>query len=222
MIILENVSKVYKSGEEQIHALRNVSLSIADKDFIAVTGPSGSGKTTLLNIIGMMDIITSGKVMVDGTDYTSASEKELCIFRKKELGFIFQNYNLVSVFNVYENIESALLISDDNIKAAEKKIRINKMIKNVGLTEFKSHLPSELSGGQKQRVAIARALIKHPHYIIADEPTANLDTKNAFEILNIMMQINKQIGTTFIISTHDERLLKNISKKITLVDGALA
>ena len=222
MIKLENVTKTYECGKESVNAINNVSLQINDGDFVAITGPSGSGKTTLLNIIGMMDCVSSGNLIIDGKDFSNCKENERCLFRKEKLGFVFQNFALVSVFNVYENVESSLLISEEKITKKEKKEKVMKFLKLMGLEKYKNHLPSELSGGQKQRVAIARALIKSPAYIIADEPTANLDTKNAFGILKLMKKINEVFGTTFIISTHDDRLIKNIQKRIHLVDGAVA
>lgn len=222
MIRLENVTKTYNCGKESVNAINNVSLQINDGDFVAVTGPSGSGKTTLLNILGMMDSVTSGKIIIDGKDYSKCKESERCLFRKQKLGFVFQNFALVSVFNVYENVESSLLIAEKKMSKKDKKIKVMKFLKAMGLEKLQKHLPSELSGGQKQRVAIARALIKSPAYIIADEPTANLDTRNAFGILNIMKKINKAFGTTFIISTHDDRLIKNIEKRIHLVDGVIS
>lgn len=222
MIKLENVTKTYECGKESVTAINNISLQINDGDFIAITGPSGSGKTTLLNILGMMDSVTSGKLLIDGKDYSSCRESERCLFRKQKLGFVFQNFALVSVFNVYENVESSLLISEKKMTKKDKKAKVMKFLKAMGLDTLVNHLPSELSGGQKQRVAIARALIKNPAYIIADEPTANLDTKNAFGILNLMKKINKSFGTTFIISTHDDRLIQNIENRIHLVDGAIS
>ena len=221
MIKLENITKTYECGGETINAVNNVSLEINNGDFVAITGPSGSGKTTLLNIIGMMDSVTSGHIIIDGKDYSCCKEKERCLFRKKKLGFVFQNFALVSVFNVYENVESSLLISEKKLSGKQKKERVLKFLKLMSLDNLKDHLPSELSGGQKQRVAIARALIKSPAYIIADEPTANLDTQNAFAILSLMKKINQSFGTTFIISTHDDRLIRNIDKKIHLVDGVI-
>lgn len=221
MIRLENVTKTYKCGNEEVKAINNVTLDINDGDFVAITGPSGSGKTTLLNIIGMMDSVTSGNLLIDGKNYNKSKEEERVLFRKEKLGFVFQNFALVSVFNVYENIESSLLISEKRMSKEHKKEIIMKLIKAMGLENVINHLPAELSGGQKQRVAIARALVKSPSYIIADEPTANLDTKNALSILKLMMNINKSFGTTFIISTHDDRLIKHIEKKIHLVDGVV-
>lgn len=221
MIRLENVTKTYNSGNEEVKALNNVTVDINNGDFVAITGPSGSGKTTLLNIIGMMDSVTSGNLLIDGKNYNNCKEEERVLFRKEKLGFVFQNFALVSVFNVYENIESALLISEKKMSKEHKKNLIMKLIKAMGLEKVMNHLPSELSGGQKQRVAIARALVKSPSYIIADEPTANLDTKNAYSILKLMMNINKSFGTTFIISTHDDRLIKYIQKRIHLVDGVV-
>ena len=221
MIKLENINKTYYLGKNEVKALKNISLEVEDSAYISIVGPSGSGKSTLLNIIGLLDKPTSGKIFIDDIDCSSFKEKQLCEYRKTKLGFIFQSFNLIPVFNVYENIETSFLISGSKINAALRKEEILKIIELVGLSDCIKHLPSELSGGQQQRVAIARALIKHPRYIIADEPTANLDTKTAFSIIELMQKMNSIENITFIFTTHDGRLLSSVNKKIYLIDGEI-
>jgi len=212
--------KDYKVGKVLFPALRGISLKIEDGEFIAIAGPSGSGKTTLLNIIGCLDIPTKGDVLINGTSITTLSTKEKAEFRKNELGFVFQTFNLIPVLTAYENIEMALILL--NMSAGEKKERIISILEEVGLAEFVHRKSNEMSGGQQQRVAIARALVKKPSMVLADEPTANLDSMNAKEILSLMKELNKKKKTTFIFSTHDPLVMEFAERIIYLRDGKIA
>jgi len=195
-------------------------LKIEDGEFIAIAGPSGSGKTTLLNIIGCLDIPTKGDVLINGTSITTLSTKEKAEFRKNELGFVFQTFNLIPVLTAYENVEMALILL--NMSAGEEKERIISILEEVGLAEFVHRKSNEMSGGQQQRVAIARALVKKPSMVLADEPTANLDSMNAKEILSLMKELNKKKKTTFIFSTHDPLVMEFAERIIYLRDGKIA
>jgi len=212
--------KDYKVGKVLFPALRGISLKIEDGEFIAIAGPSGSGKTTLLNIIGCLDIPTKGDVLINGTSITTLSTKEKAEFRKNELGFVFQTFNLIPVLTAYENIEMPLILL--NMSAGEKKERIISILEEVGLAEFVHRKSNEMSGGQQQRVAIARALVKNPSMVLADEPTANLDSTNAKEILSLMKELNKKKKTTFIFSTHDPLVMEFAERIIYLRDGKIA
>lgn len=219
-IILRNVCKIYKKGELEVLALKDINLEIKKAEFTAIMGPSGSGKTTLLNIIGCLDIPTNGDVIYNGTNLTSLNENQLAEYRKQNIGFIFQSYNLIPVLTVEENIELPLII-EKNLPSKEKKQRVKRIIEEVGLKGLEKRYPRELSGGQEQRVAIARALVKKPILVLADEPTANLDSTTAEEIISIMRHMNEVEQTTFIFSTHDQRLLKYAKRIITLKDGKI-
>lgn len=220
MIEVRNVRKNYQLGKVEVQALRGVSLKIERGDFVSVIGPSGSGKSTLLNIMGMLDRASSGELLVDGINVETLSQTSLANFRGRKIGFIFQSFNLVPVFNVYENIELALTLSGER-PSREWKDRVMKSIREVGLEGHIKHKPSELSGGQRQRVAIARALVKEPEIVIADEPTASLDSTNAFAIVELMKKLNEAEKSTFIFSTHDNRVLKYLHRVITIEDGLL-
>ena len=217
MIELAKVSKIYYMGKIKVQALNNISLKINTGEFITLKGPSGSGKTTLLNVIGALDIPDSGTIKFNNNDISLYNHKQRTVFRAKNLGFIFQNYNLIPELNVYENIEIPLLITKDK----HRKKKILEAIEKVGLSNRLKHKPGELSGGQQQRVAIARALIKKPGLILADEPTANLDQDTGKEIIQLMHDLNKLYSLTFIISTHDELLLEKTDRIIKLRDGSL-
>jgi putative ABC transport system ATP-binding protein len=221
MIETRSLSKVYDLGKTKVEALREVSLRIERGDFVSIVGPSGSGKTTLLNIVGLLDRATAGEVLIDERNVEGLPAKELSKIRGSRIGFIFQSFNLVPVFTVYENIEMSLTLSDSAGPKKEWKARILKAIDEVGLSEYAQHKPNELSGGQRQRVAIARALVKKPEIIIADEPTANLDSKTAFSIIELMQRLNADEGSTFIFSTHDDRVLKYVRRIIRIEDGRL-
>lgn len=221
MIELHNISKEYVLGKTKLLAVDNVSLKIKDGEFLSLIGPSGSGKTTLLNILGLLDTQTTGTFTLDGIQIDALNEKQKCRIRQEKLGFIFQTFNLIPVFNVYENIDVALSLSKHSLSKSQQKEKVYQVIEEVGLADHVKHKPAELSGGQQQRVAIARALVKESKYIIADEPTANLDTKTAFSILELMKSLNESKHITLIISTHDNRLLPYSSRVIELEDGKM-
>lgn len=219
MIILKNINKYYYLGKSSIHALKNVSLEIYKGDFISIIGPSGSGKTTLLNIIGFLDKQSDGEYIFDNKNINFYKTDKLAELRAEKIGFVFQNFNLIPVLNIFENIETSIILSNKKDLIKNRKKIINEVIEIVGLAELIKHKPFELSGGQRQRVAIARALAKKPEILIADEPTANLDSENAFLIIKLMKMINEQEKTTFIFSTHDERLMEYTKTKIRIQDG---
>lgn len=221
MIILKNINKYYYLGKSSIHALKNISIEIDKGDFISIIGPSGSGKTTLLNIIGFLDKQSDGEYIFDNKNINFYNTDKLAELRAEKIGFVFQNFNLIPVLNIFENIETSIILSNKKDLIKNRKKIINKVIEEVGLTEFIKHKPFELSGGQRQRVAIARALAKKPEIIIADEPTANLDSENAFLIIKLMKMINEQEKTTFIFSTHDERLIEYTKTRIRIQDGQI-
>ncbi len=220
MVEMVDLYKDYKVGKVLFPALRGINLKIEDGEFTAIAGPSGSGKTTLLNVIGCLDIPTKGDVLIDGTSITTLSTKEKAEFRKNELGFVFQTFNLIPVLTAYENVEMPLILV--NMPAAEKKERVISILEEVGLSEFINRKSNEMSGGQQQRVAIARALVKNPSMVLADEPTANLDSMNAKEILSLMKELNKKKKTTFIFSTHDQLVMEFAGRIIYLRDGKIA
>ena len=220
MVETIDLFKDYKVGKVLFPALRGISLKIEDGEFIAIAGPSGSGKTTLLNIIGCLDIPTKGDVLINGTSITTLSTKEKAEFRKNELGFVFQTFNLIPVLTAYENVEMPLILV--SMPAEEKKERVISILEEVGLSEFINRKSNEMSGGQQQRVAIARALVKKPSMVLADEPTANLDSMNAKEILSLMKELNKKKKTTFIFSTHDPLVMEFAERIIYLRDGKIA
>lgn len=213
----EKVSKVYHLDKVEVTALKNVDFSLEGGDFVCIMGPSGSGKTTLLNLIGCIDVPTSGKVFVHGKDTTLMSDDELSDFRNKTIGFIFQSFNLIPVLNVYENIEYPLVLGRQKID----KDWLYYLIERVGLINYIKHKPDELSGGQRQRVAIARALAAKPLLVIADEPTANLDSKTGEAIVDLLLELNREKGTTFIFSTHAETLAKHAKRVFHISDGSL-
>jgi len=219
IIETHNLSKQYQQGELSVNALTGISMNLPRKSFAALLGPSGSGKSTLLNICGLIDKPSNGKLFFCGEDITHASEKELTKIRRNNLGFIFQGFNLVPVMSVFDNIEYPLILSGVDKKA--RKERVNAMLDMVGLTELKKHLPDQISGGQKQRVAIARALITQPSLVIADEPTANLDSRTATGIIQLMHKMHRELSTSFIIATHDERMSSQCDSALQLHDGEL-
>jgi len=215
---LEKVTKTYKKGDNEVHALGGVDLSIESGEFLAIVGPSGSGKTTLLNIVGCLDSPTSGRVLYDGKPLGGMKEDQLSAYRKKHISFIFQSYNLIPVLTVRENVELPLVI-ERKLSKAETRARADKVIAEVGLAGLEERYPRELSGGQEQRVAIARALVKDPYIVLADEPTANLDSVMAEEIVDIMRGINRTSNATFIFSTHDTLVQKHARRIVTIRDG---
>jgi putative ABC transport system ATP-binding protein len=207
-------------GEVIIPALQEISLEINEKSFVSIIGPSGSGKTTLLNLIGCLDKPTRGRLKVAGTDVTVLTHKQAASFRGRNLGFIFQDFNLLPVLTVYENIEYPLLMVQ-GVPEADRKKRVLALLEAVGMAEQKDKFPDQLSGGQKQRVAVARALVPNPKLVLADEPTANLDSKTAFMIIELMKTMRDQFQTTFIFSTHDQKIVSQAEILYTLADGKL-
>ena len=219
MLELKNIKKYYKMGENVVKALDDVSLTIRDGEFVTIIGPSGSGKSTMMNIVGCLDIATSGHYLIDGVDVSKYSENQLAFLRNKKMGFIFQGFNLLHNMNAYENVELPLIYQ--GIKKAERHKRVTNALKIVGMKERMKHKPSELSGGQQQRVAIARALATQPMCILADEPTGNLDSKTGDEIMKILKDLNKK-GTTVVIITHNDEIAKLARRVVHIKDGKIA
>ncbi|MBW2663517.1 MAG: ABC transporter ATP-binding protein [Deltaproteobacteria bacterium] len=211
------LTKDFHLGKTLIYALKGVDLAVSEREFLAIAGPSGSGKSTLLNLIGCIDLPTSGSIKIDGIDVSALSSDELADLRATKIGFIFQMFNLIPVLSAFENIEYPLLRK--KIKHHMRKEKVMDALKNVGLESFAMHKPDELSGGQRQRVAIARALISEPKIILADEPTANLDHKTGTAVLEVMKKINEDQGTVFIFSTHDPKVMSMASRIVQLMDG---
>jgi putative ABC transport system ATP-binding protein len=223
VIELRNVKKNYPLGATTVHALRGVDLAIREGDFISIVGPSGSGKTTLLNIIGCIDHASEGLVKIHDEDVTTYSDRRLTDLRLHTIGFIFQTFNLIPVLTTRENVEFPLLLmKKESLSRKEIRSRAEKLIEEVGLTEQINHKPYELSGGQRQRVAIARALVTRPTIVLADEPTANLDSETGDMILRLMKQLNEVEKTTFIFSTHDPDILKYAHGVVKIKDGLMA
>ncbi len=215
---LEKVTKVYRKGENEVRALDGIDLDIDAGEFLTVVGPSGSGKTTFLNILGCLDSPTGGRIVYDGTDLGGLDEKGMSAYRRDRISFVFQSYNLIPVLTVRENVELPLLI-ERKLDAQEIRRRADEMIAAVGLAGKENRYPRELSGGQEQRVAIARALVKQPLVILADEPTANLDSHTAQEIVELMRGINAARGSTFVFSTHDRLVMDHARRIVTIKDG---
>ena len=213
------LSKKFKQGDETVLAIDDINISIAKGEFTAIVGPSGSGKTTLLQQIGALDMPSSGSIFVDQIDVSKMNEDKRTELRRDKLGFIFQNYNLIPVLTALEN--TAFILELQNMEEAKKLILAKEALKKVGLSEKMDFLPSHLSGGQQQRVAIARALASNPDIILADEPTANLDTANTESLLDIMQKLNEEEGRTFVFSTHDPRVMKRSKRIINLQDGKI-
>ena len=218
-IHIDNVKKSFRLGSVEVQALNGVSLSIQRGEFLALAGPSGSGKTTLLNIIGCLESPTDGRVFIENTDVATLSDNALSDLRAKNIGFVFQNFNLLPVLTALENVEYPLLPRGG--KSASKRNLAERVLHMVGLTEFAHHTPSELSGGQRQRVAIARTIVANPRIILADEPTANLDQKTGSDILRLIKSINKSLNTTIVFSTHDPRIIELAERVIRLADGVI-
>lgn len=217
IISLENVTKRFPIGEGEFTALKNINLTFKKGEFSGIVGPSGSGKTTLLNIIGSLDVPTEGKAVVLGRNISDLSHKESARLRNLHLGFIFQVYNLLPVYTVFENVEFPLLLQ--NKSATDRKKAVRDALEWVGLSNMANKKPSKLSGGEGQRVAIARAMVKKPEIVLADEPTANLDAKNAHAIIQTMEKLNKELNTTFLFSTHDEKVMGYLNRLVHLEDG---
>ncbi len=221
IVSIRNATKDYRLGKVIVPALRGVSLQVNSGEFLSIAGPSGSGKTTLLNLIGCVDTPTNGTVEVAGRNTAELGERALTRLRLYTIGFIFQSFNLVGVLDVFRNVELPLLLQR-TLSSKERAERVHGLLDRVGLKEYSSHRPSELSGGQRQRVAIARALVTRPQLVLADEPTANLDSVTGQNILDLMRELNHADGTTFIFSTHDARVMSYANAVIRLADGKLA
>jgi putative ABC transport system ATP-binding protein len=220
LILAQNISKDYLVGEIAIKALKGVSFEIESASFISFVGPSGSGKTTLLNLIGCLDKPTEGTLSVAGTDVLHLDRKQSASFRGNHLGFIFQDFNLIPVLTVFENIEYPLLMVQ-KVAANERRKRVLTLLEAVGMIEQKDKYPDQISGGQKQRVAVARALVTNPKLVLADEPTANLDHATAFTVINLMKEMKDQMKTTFVFSTHDQKIVGEAEVIYSLEDGEL-
>ena len=218
-IQLENVTKVYHIGAVETRALNDLSLSMAEGEFTALVGPSGSGKTTLLQLIGCLDKPDRGTVKIKGQDVTCFNANQRADLRRDQIGFIFQFFALVPVLSAYENVELPLLLS--GVKAAARRDRVLELLKAVGLADRAKHRPDQMSGGEQQRVAIARALAPRPLMVLADEPTANLDSRTAGEIVELMRTINEDQGTTFVLSTHDRMVMEHARRVVTIRDGRI-
>ena len=218
VVRIEHVFKEYKLGEQTVHALNDITWSIEAGVFLAISGPSGSGKTTLLNLIGCIDKPSSGKIFINEEDVSEKSPNDLADLRSRSIGFIFQTFNLLPVLSAAENVEYPLLRRTD-ISAEERKKRVDYFLDIVGLSQFANHRPNQLSGGQRQRVAIARALAIKPAIVLADEPTANLDKATGREILSLMKKINRHLKTTFIFSTHDQKVIDRADRLVQMEDG---
>jgi putative ABC transport system ATP-binding protein len=217
VVKIENITRVYKIGTVETQALRGVNLTIENGEFTALVGPSGSGKTTLLQMIGCLDQPTSGRVFIDGRDVTTLNRNQRADMRKGHIGFIFQFFALIPTLSAYENIEMPLMLNGHSAK--ERHERVMELLKAVDLLDRKDNRPDQMSGGQQQRVAIARALAPKPALILADEPTANLDTANGEQVMEIMTRLNKETGVTFVFATHDPRVIKYARRVVTLRDG---
>jgi len=219
VIVAHKIFKVFGEGETEIQALRNVDLDIKRGDFAAIVGPSGSGKTTLLNILCGLDNVSSGEIKVSGRSLQEMSGSELAQFRREHIGLVFQAYNLIPVLTVLENIEYVMLLQ--HVPAAERKERVHTFLAELGLEGKENRFPAELSGGQQQRVAIARAMVSKPDIILADEPTANLDSETGGQLLEMMRKFNKELKMTFVFSTHDPQIMERAKRLITLTDGRI-
>ncbi len=219
LVKIDKLVKRYPVGKSEFTALKDVNLTFEKGEFCGLIGPSGSGKTTLLNIIGSLDVPTEGSVTVMGRRIEDLSHKEAAKLRRSHMGFIFQTYNLLPVYTVYENVEFPLLIM--KMTENERKNKVRDALDWVGLTDKTNSRPSQLSGGEAQRVAVARAIVKRPELVIADEPTANLDADNSHNILEMMVKLNRELQTTFIFATHDEKVIRYLRRKIHLIDGSV-
>lgn len=214
---VENVTKIYPQGETEVRALNGLSLAIQPGEFTAICGPSGSGKTTLLNLMGALDKPTSGEVRVDGQNLGELGRRDLSHLRRDRIGFVFQAYNLIPVLTAYENAEMVLRLQ--GTEESERRARVMELLADVGLEGLADRRPNQLSGGQQQRVAIARAIASNPAVVLADEPTANVDSETADRLLEIMEKLNRERGETFIFSTHDPRVLERAKRVVRIVDG---
>ncbi|MCY3548284.1 MAG: ABC transporter ATP-binding protein [Gemmatimonadetes bacterium] len=219
VVRLQKVSKVYHQGAVDVHALRDLDLYIYEGEFTALVGPSGSGKTTTLNLIGALDKATSGLVAVDGWDLAAMARSDLSRLRRDQIGFVFQSYNLIPVLTAYENAEMVMWVQ--GIPAAERRERVMELLRSVGLEGLEDRRPTELSGGQQQRVAIARAIAARPAIVLADEPTANVDSETAESLITLMERLNREENVTFLFSTHDPRVVERARRVVHMVDGRI-
>ena len=216
-----NLKKTYTAGKNiQTDALRGVSLQIAEGEFLAIAGPSGSGKSSLLNLIGALDTPSEGTILIDNQDISGIGSQELAAFRLRHIGFVFQAYNLINTLTAVENVEYVMLLQ--GVSQRVRETRSEEILKRVGLSGYINRFPNEMSGGQQQRVAVARAMAAEPRVILADEPTANLDSRTAQELLNLMAELNQEKGITFVFSTHDRLIMEQAKRLITLKDGVIA
>lgn len=220
IIVTEKLKKDYKADGNIVHAVRNIDFTVKSGEFTAIVGPSGSGKTTFLNLCSGLDTPTEGKVWLNDKQITEMNGKELSDFRRDHIGFIFQAYNLIPVLTVKENIEYIMLLQ--GITKADRYNNVMNILKDIGMEGYEKRFPPKLSGGQQQRVAIARAMVSKPELILADEPTANLDQKTGAELLDMMRELNKKTGMTFLFSTHDPMVMERADRVVTLVDGQIA
>ena len=216
---LTDVTRIYKIGEVETHALNGITMTIESGEFTSLVGPSGSGKTTLLQLIGCLDQPTSGRVVINGQETTDLSRNQRADLRKGAIGFVFQFFALIPTLTAYENIEMPLMLNGKT--PTERKNRVMELLQAVDMTDRAHHRPDQLSGGEQQRVAVARALAPHPTIILADEPTANLDTENGEQVMDIMQKLNQETGTTFVFATHDPRVIKYARRVVTLQDGLI-
>jgi putative ABC transport system ATP-binding protein len=217
LVSVEAVTRKFPLDSSFVSALDNASFRVAPGEFLAIAGPSGSGKSTLLNLIGCIDQPTSGRILIDGVDTSKLTPARLTALRRIKIGFVFQTFNLIPVFTAAENVEFPLLVQ--GVSAADRRTRVSAALESVGLSARARHRPDLLSGGERQRVAVARAIVHRPALVLADEPTANLDTKNATQLIDLMHDLNRRLGLTFIFSTHDARLLEHTDRIVSLTDG---
>jgi len=217
LVMAERVSRSFPLDHSEVRALNEVNLQVATGEFLAIAGPSGSGKTTLLNLIGCIDSPTSGRILIDGRDTSQLTRKQTAELRRQRIGFVFQSFNLIPVFTALENVEYPLLLCE--MSAKERRKRAAEALECVGLSPRAAQRPDLLSGGERQRVAVARAIVHRPALVLADEPTANLDTQNATQLIDLMRELNRNLGLTFIFSTHDQRLLEHTPRIVRLCDG---
>lgn len=220
IIVTKDLHKVYSETKVPVNALNGISITFDEGEFTAIVGPSGSGKTTLLNMIGGLDTPSRGEVHINGTNVTALSSKKLIDFRLHNIGFVFQSYNLIPVLTALENVEFIMQLQ--GVPKAERRKRAVELLQAVGLEDKIDNRPGDISGGQQQRVSVARALASHPRFILADEPTANLDSKSTAELLDIMLRMNEQFKTTFIFSTHDQRVMDRARRIVTIEDGRVS
>jgi putative ABC transport system ATP-binding protein len=217
LVSIEQVTRRFPLDHSSVTALDSLSLTVAAGDFLAISGPSGSGKSTLLNLIGCIDKPTSGRILIEGVDTSTLTPSQTSVLRREKIGFVFQTFNLIPVFTAAENVEYPLLVQ--GLDRTERRRRVAGALENVGLSARADQRPDLLSGGERQRVAIARAIVHRPALVLADEPTANLDTRNATQLIDLMRDLNETLGLTFIFSTHDQRLLEHTPRIVRLTDG---